>query len=267
MSEIALLERHLDGLGRVLLGFSGGVDSSLLGVVGSRALGAGRFLAVIGISPSYPAAQRQQARDLASRFSIPVQEIETRELEDPRYVANPTNRCYFCKSELWHRLGPLAREHGFDTIIDGTNADDLGEHRPGARAADERGVRSPLAELGWSKAAVRDAARQLEIPIWDAPAQPCLASRIRYGLEVTPVRLHQVEQAEVFLREVGVRGNLRVRHLGTAARLEVEAEAHGLLTEQWTEIEQHLLALGFDRVELDPAGYRRGGLLVLAGVT
>lgn len=267
MSEIALLERHLDGLGRVLLGFSGGVDSSLLGVVGSRALGAGRFLAVMGISPSYPEAQRRQARDLARRYSIPVQEIETHELEDPRYVANPTNRCYFCKSELWHRLRPLAREQGFDTIIDGTNADDLGEHRPGARAADERGVRSPLAELGWSKAAVRDAARQLEIPIWDAPAQPCLASRIRYGLEVTPVRLHQVEQAELFLREVGVRGNLRVRHLGAVARLEVEAEARGLLAEQWTGIEQHLLALGFDRVELDPAGYRRGGLLVLAGVT
>ncbi len=267
MAEIARLERHLDGLGRVLLGFSGGVDSSLLGVVGFRALGAGRFLAVMGISPSYPEAQRRQARDLASRYSIPVQEVETHELEDPRYVANPTNRCYFCKSELWHRLRPLARELGFDAIIDGTNADDRGEHRPGARAADERGVHSPLAELGWTKAAVRDAARQLGIPIWDAPAQPCLASRIQYRLEVTPARLHQVEQAEVFLREIGVRGNLRVRHLGTTARLEVEAEAHGLLVDQWPGIERHLLALGFDRVELDPGGYRRGALLVLAGVT
>ena len=265
MADITQLERHLAGLGRVLLGYSGGVDSALLGVVGARTLGPKGFLAVMGISPSYPEAQRRQARDLACRFSIPSLEIETHELDDPRYASNPTNRCYFCKNELWLRLRPLAASRGFDTVIDGTNADDLGEHRPGARAADERGVRSPLAELGWTKPAVRGAARDLGIPIWDAPAQPCLASRIRYGLEVTPQRLKQVEEAEEFLRGVGVRGNLRVRHLGSLARIEVDGPGQDLLRQRWAEVARSLGGLGFLQVELDPAGYRRGGLLVLEG--
>ena len=112
--------------------------------------------------------------------------MDTGELADPRYLGNPTNRCYFCKSELWTRLGEVARERGFDTIMDGTNADDLGEHRPGLRAADEHRVRSPLAELGWSKAAVREASRVLGLPTWDAPAAPCLSSRVIYGLAITP---------------------------------------------------------------------------------
>jgi uncharacterized protein len=265
MADISQLERHLAGLGRILLGYSGGVDSALLGVVGARSLGSEGFLAVMGISPSYPESQRQQARSLARRFSIPTLEIETHELDDPRYASNPTNRCYYCKSELWLRLRPLAASRGFDTVIDGTNADDLGGHRPGARAADERGVHSPLAELGWSKSAVRSAARELDIPIWDAPAQPCLASRIRYGLEVTPQKLRQVEDAEEFLRGVGIRGNLRVRHLGDTARIEAEDVGRELLRQRWDEVVSHLEVLGFGQVELDPAGYRRGGLLVLEG--
>lgn len=265
MADKSKLERHLAGLGRVLLGYSGGVDSSLLGVVGARILGPDRFLAVMGISPSYPEAQRQQARGLARRFSIPILEIETHELDDPQYAANPTDRCYFCKNELWRRLRPLAASRGFDAVIDGTNADDLGEHRPGARAAQELAVRSPLAELGWTKADVRRVAKDLAIPIWDAPAQPCLASRIRYGLEVNPQRLRQVEQAEEFLRVLGVRGNLRVRHLGTVARIEVDGAGQELLREQWGAVTRHLEGLGFGAVELDAAGYRRGGLLILEG--
>jgi uncharacterized protein len=149
-------------------------------------------------------------------------------------------------------------------VIDGTNADDLGEHRPGLAAASERKVRSPLAELGWTKTQVRTAARNLDIPIWDAPASPCLSSRIRYGIEVTPSRLRQVEAAEEWLRGLGVTGDLRVRHLGAAARIEVDPIHFDLLERRWPEVEQTLLGFGFAAVERDPRGYRRGGLLTLA---
>jgi pyridinium-3,5-biscarboxylic acid mononucleotide sulfurtransferase len=266
MPPLALLEEHLAGFGRVLLGYSGGADSGLLAVVARRALGPERFLAVIGRSASYPAAQWRGAVDLARKFDIPLLELETRELDDPRYVENTPDRCYFCKTELWTRLGAVARERGFDAVIDGTNAADLGEHRPGLRAADERGVRSPLAELGWTKADVRGAARALGLPVWDAPAAPCLSSRIRYGLPATPERLAQVEQGEAYLRGLGITGDLRVRHHGATARLEVAPEHHERLRAGWPAITAFFSALGFAAVELDPRGYRRGGLLaVLAG--
>jgi uncharacterized protein len=264
MSDLAGLDAYLEGLGRVLLGFSGGVDSALLAVAGTRSLGAERFLAVIGLSASYPEVQRDAARDLARRFNIPLLELPTRELDDPRYAANPTNRCYFCKTELWQRLRAVAASRGFDAIIDGTNADDLGEHRPGLQAADEHAIRSPLAELGWTKAEIRRAARQLGIPIWDAPAAPCLASRIRYGLAVTPDRLRQVESAETFLRSLGLSGSIRVRHLGTGARLEVEPGQFGVLEERWDDVQRFFQGIGFVDVERDPQGYRRGSLLALA---
>ena len=263
MADLDLLRAHLLGYGRVLLGYSGGVDSALLAVAGRQALGPERFLAVIGRSASYPEAQWQTAVDLARRFDVPLLEVETRELSDPRYLQNSTDRCYFCKTELWMRLGEVARERGFDTIIDGTNADDLGEHRPGLRAAGERRVRSPFAELGWSKAAVREASRMLELPTWDAPAAPCLSSRVRYGLEITPERLRQVEDSEAYLRGLGVTGDLRVRHHGDRARIEVGPDQLPGLRTQWDTVEHHFIALGFAAVELDPAGYRRGSLLSL----
>ena len=263
MTALDTLRRHLRGFERVMLGYSGGVDSAFLAVVGRQALGPDRFLAVIGRSPSYPEVQWRAAVELARRFDVPLLEVETRELDDPRYVANPTNRCYFCKSELWSRLAGIAAERGFGTIIDGTNADDLGEHRPGLRAATERAVRSPLAELGWGKAAIRAASRELGLPDWNAPAAPCLSSRVVYGLEVTPRRLRQVEDGEVFLRSVGVAGDLRVRHHGDRARLEVAPDQMHLLENSWSAVEAHFTALGFASVELDPAGYRRGGLLAL----
>ncbi len=264
MSDLGLLRRHLLGYGRVLLGYSGGVDSALLAVVARQALGPDRFLAVIGRSASYPEAQWRSAVELARRYEVPLLEVETGELADPRYLGNPTDRCYFCKTELWSRLGDVARGRGFDAIIDGTNADDLGEHRPGVRAAAEHRVRSPLAELGWSKAAVREASRRLGLPAWDAPAAPCLSSRVVYGLAITPRRLRQVEDGEAYLRGLGVAGDIRVRHHGAHARIEVVPDQMPLVRAEWAAVAEQFETLGFDAVELDPAGYRRGALLALA---
>ena len=264
MANLEILRAHLTGLGRVVLGYSGGVDSALLAVVGARALGAGRFLAVTGRSPSYPEVQYRNAVELAQRFEVPLLEIDTYELEDPRYLSNTTDRCYFCKSELWLRLVAVAGERDFDAVIDGTNADDLGEHRPGLRAAAEHRIRSPLAELGWTKRDVRQAARELELRTWDAPAAPCLSSRVLYGLEITSERLHQVEEGESFLRSLGVTGDLRVRHHGAKARLEVTPGQMGILEAKWEAIEVAFAHFGFAEVEMDPNGYRRGGLLALA---
>lgn len=263
MTDLERLRAHLQGLGRVVLGYSGGVDSALLAVAGATALGPERFRAVIGRSASYPAAHHDTALEIARRHSVPLLEVDTDELSDPRYLANAPDRCYFCKSELWSVLARVRAELGFDLIIDGTNADDLGQHRPGLRAADERGVRSPLAELGWTKAMVRSAAHELGLPQWDAPASPCLSSRIKYGLAVTPERLAQVEQGEAYLRSLGVTGDLRVRHLGAAARIEVSPTQFSLIGSCWESVEQVFVGLGFTSVELDPSGYRRGSLLAL----
>lgn len=245
-----------------LLGYSGGVDSALLAVVLRQELGADRMLAAIGRSASYPEVQWEQARRLAARFDIPMVEVETLELDDPRYLANPTNRCFYCKSELWLRLGALARERGLAVVCDGTNADDLREHRPGHAAGVAAGIRSPLAAAGLSKADVRAAARELGIPTWDAPAAPCLSSRVQYGVLITPRRLRQVEESEALLRQLGVRGDLRVRHHGDRARIEVEPEWIPWLASHLQEITEQFQASGFAAVDVDPRGYRRGSLLL-----
>lgn len=264
MADLDLLRRRVRRLGRALLGYSGGVDSALLAVIGRAVLGPERFLAVIGRSASYPEVQHRQALDLAHRYDVPLLEVETGELSDPRYLANSTARCYFCKATLWDRLAELARERGFDVVVDGTNATDLSEHRPGLRAAEERRVRSPLAELGWGKDEVRTAARELGIPAWDAPAAPCLSSRVVYGLAITPERLRQVEAGEAWLRSIGVGGDLRVRHHGSKARLEVTPGQMERIRGQWDAVAAFFHGLGFASVELDPQGYRRGGLLAIA---
>lgn len=263
MDLLRPLIETLAALDNAMLGYSGGVDSSLLAVAARQALGRDRFLAVIGRSASYPAVQYAQAVGLARQFDIPLFELDTRELADARYRANAPDRCFYCKHELWSELTALATERGFSCILDGTNASDTGEHRPGMRAAAEWQVRSPLAELGWTKAQVRQAAQSLGLPNWDAPAAPCLASRIRYGVEVTPARLEQVEKAEELVRALGVRGNLRVRHLDTLARIEVDADEMDLLRAHWDMIERQIAALGFATVELDERGYRRGALLTM----
>jgi uncharacterized protein len=245
----------------VLVGYSGGVDSALLAVVARRTLGRDRAIAAIGVSASFPAAQHQQALQVARQFDLSLTEIPTDELDDPQYVANAPNRCYFCKRELWSKLVSLARERGVAVVADGTNADDLGEHRPGLRAANELGIHSPLAEAGYTKLRIRAEARALGIPIWDAPAAPCLSSRVVYGLRVTPARLRQVEEGEALLRSLGVAGDLRVRHRGEEARIEVAPSQFDLVRAHRRRVTERLLELGFARVTLDLEGYRRGALL------
>ena len=261
MTPVTDLEAHLARLGRVLLGYSGGVDSALLAVVARRALGGADFLAVIGRSASYPAVQYRSAVAIANQFDIPLLELDTLELNNPAYRANRPDRCYFCKQELWSRLSEVATARGLQTIIDGTNADDLREHRPGLRAAAEYRIQSPLAELGWTKVMVRQAAAELRLPTWEAPSAPCLASRIQYGLAVTPERLRQVEAAEAALRRLGLAGDLRVRHRGDYASVEVSPARLPDVRERWESIAAALQAIGFPRVVLDSRGYRRGGLL------
>jgi uncharacterized protein len=255
------LESLVAGYPSILVGYSGGVDSTLLAVVSRRVLGHDRMVAALGVSASYPAEQHARALDTARAFDLPVLEVPTDELNDPDYVANAPSRCYFCKRELWTKLGAVARERGIAVVADGTNADDVGGHRPGLRAATEFAIRSPLAEAGYSKANVRAEARALGIPVWDAPAAPCLSSRIRYGLGVTPNRLRQVEQGEALLRALGVEGDLRVRHWGEEARIEVLPSQFPVVRAHGARVSAELLRLGFQRVALDLGGYRSGSLL------
>jgi pyridinium-3,5-biscarboxylic acid mononucleotide sulfurtransferase len=252
---------------RVAIGFSGGVDSAYLAAVTLETLGETHSLALIGRSESLAGTEENHAVVVARAIGIPMLEIETGELADPRYAANPANRCYFCKSVLWLTLYPIARARGFETLVDGTNADDLSDYRPGSRAAVEQGVRAPLADVGLTKAEIRERTRVRGWPWWDRPSSPCLASRLPYGTAVTPERLRQVEQAESALRDLGITGNLRVRHHGELARVEIDRAQ----VERWKSgaafesLANAVLAAGFAKVELDPRGFRSGSLNVLGG--
>jgi uncharacterized protein len=253
------LNQILEGCESVCIGYSGGVDSVFLAVTALDVLGPAKVLAVTGKSASYPDVQWQVARDVALQYGIPHVEIDTDELSDARYLANPANRCYFCKTELWVKLAPVARAHGLNVLVDGSNADDAHDYRPGAQAAREHGVRSPLQEAGLTKAEIRDLSRARGLPTWDQPSAPCLSSRLPYGLAVTPERLKQVEAAEQVLRDLGVR-EFRVRHHGEQARLEVAPAEMTSVVASARQVDAELRALGFAQVLLDVEGYRRGAL-------
>jgi uncharacterized protein len=226
-------------------------------------------LAVIGRSASYPAEQWAAAHAVADRFGVQVLEVSTDELSDPRYAANPTNRCYFCKTELWGRLVPIARERGFAVVIDGTNADDLGDHRPGALAAKEAGVESPLAILGFRKDEIRLLSRERGMPTFAQPSSPCLSSRIPYGTAVTRERLERVERAERALRELGISGDLRVRYHDDLARVEMGRDeiARWLQPARRAALLGAVRNAGFTRVAIDLRGFRSGSLNILGGVS
>jgi uncharacterized protein len=248
--------------GSVLIGYSGGVDSAYLSCVALDALGPSKVLAVIGRSPSYPLEQWTQAREVAEQFRVPVLEIDTEELADPRYAANPVNRCYYCKTELWTKLVPIARERGLAVVVDGTNHDDTADFRPGAQAGREAGVRSPLQELRFTKDDIRALSRFRGIPTWNQPSSPCLSSRLPHGTEVTPLRLRKVENAERALRALGIAGNLRVRFHGETARLELDYDQmeHWGAPPRRAAVRAAVRAAGFSRVELDLRGFRSGSL-------
>lgn len=265
MISAAVREKHdrlrsiLRELGSLCVGYSGGVDSVFLSVVAVQTLGPDRVLAVTGRSASVPRLQLEMARSCAAGFGVPHVEIATDELSDPAYAANPANRCYFCKSELWGKLSAIAAERGLAAVVDGANADDAHDYRPGAQAGRENAVRSPMQEAGLTKSDIRLLSRMLGLPTWDQPAAPCLASRLPYGLAVTPERLAMVEHAEHNLRALGLR-EFRVRHHGDAARLELtvaDLERALIAASAWAEA---VRAAGFTRVLLDVDGYRRGAL-------
>ncbi len=262
-NKIEDLLQELEGLiapyGSALVAFSGGVDSSLALALAARALPKDRVLAVTSNNETYLPSELSLAQDFAESLGVEHLVVNTRELDNPNYASNPTNRCYFCKSTLYTDFAALAEERGYGCVVDGANADDEGDYRPGRKAAKELRVVSPLSEAGITKDEVRELALHLGLPSWDKPALACLSSRFPYGQEITPEKLTQVARAEEFMRREGFQ-QVRVRHHGEIARLEVGPQELERAFAERERITAELLDAGFLYVALDLAGYKSGSL-------
>ena len=247
------------GMGSVVVAFSGGVDSTVVLKVALDVLGSEKVLAATGVSPSLARRELESVKSLAGVIGAPLELIETSELENPNYAANPVNRCFHCKSELYAKLSELAKRRSFDAIANGVNADDLGDYRPGLKAAEDWGIRAPLVEAGLNKADVRELARRLELPNWDKPALACLSSRVPYGTPVSVGILGQIEKAEAYLYGLGF-SNFRVRHHQKVARIEVGLnDLAKLVTDPLrSEVVAAFKELGYAYVTVDLQGFRSG---------
>ncbi|MCR6545124.1 ATP-dependent sacrificial sulfur transferase LarE [Dehalobacterium formicoaceticum] len=259
--KIAQLEDYLNKLGKVVVAFSGGVDSTFLAAVAYRALGE-NALAVTADSPTFSQREKQDACLMAAQIGIRHQFIVTDELNNSKFSAGPPDRCYYCKKDRFLKLRSWAEEQGYNWVIEGSNADDLRDYRPGMKGlAEVAGVKSPLLEIGFSKEEIRAGAKNWGLPVWDKPAAACLASRLAYGLPITAENLQQVELAEEIIRQFSP-GQVRVRHHGNLARIEVETSSVPLLLEptRMAHIAEKLKNLGFTYVTLDLTGYQMGSM-------
>jgi uncharacterized protein len=268
LNKLEELQKILASYGSCLVAYSGGVDSVFLAFVAYRVLGV-KSLAVLADSPSLPRRELEEAVAVAGQFSIPLRIVRTEEFDNPAYLSNPNNRCYFCKHELFSQLAPLAREEKFAVVAYGENASDLGDHRPGSQAAGEFQVRAPLKEAGLSKADIRALSAQFGLPTADKPQMACLSSRVPYGEPVTPEKLRMIEKAEYVLRDLGFY-DVRVRHheiknqgqTAHLARIEVGADEMQkfLVDEAFIRVASALKEIGYAHVTLDLQGYRRGSV-------
>ena len=258
--KLARLKDILHDMGSVLVAYSGGVDSTFLAVTAHEVLG-NKALAVFAASPVAPPMEKEEAASLAHNIGLRFKIIDSNEMSNPDFVANPPERCYYCKRELYSELKPIAKAEGLKWIADGTNADDLHDFRPGRKASAEAGIRSPMLEAGLTKTEIRQLSHAKSLPTWDRPASPCLASRIPYGIPVTAETLNKIARGEQYLHNLGIR-ELRLRHHGDIARIELApADMAKIITpEIRQDIVTHLKALGYKYVALDLTGYRIGSL-------
>lgn len=258
MNKLAKLKELLGSLAGAVIAYSAGVDSTFLTVIAKEVLG-DRVLAVTAVSPTYPEWQLAEAKELAARYEINHLVIATDEFSEPNFTANPPERCYYCKKALFQELGKIAKEKGDWAILDGANADDLSDYRPGHRAAEELGVRSPLQEAGLTKSEIRELSKEMSLPTWNKPAYACLASRVPYGTQITPEVLKRIDLAESFLSSLGL-VQLRVRDHFPVARIEVGRDELDKAWRNREAITAKLHQIGYPYVTLDLDGFRSGSM-------